>query len=77
MNYVFAFNDFEKSEIARNIEVSKKLSIVEEGKFIVQNEILKETFVYRTTEDIQVRDKKYKEASSTENTHARDVARCR
>ena len=74
VNYVFAYNEFEKPEIAGNIEYRKKVSIVEGGKLIVQNEILKETFVYRTAEDIQVRDNNNMETSSAEDTHVRDVS---
>ena len=74
VNYVFAYNEFEKPEIAGNIEYTKKVSMVEGGKLIVQNEILKETFVYRTAEDIQVRDNSNMETSSTEDTLVRDVS---
>ena len=74
VDYVFAYNEFEKPEIVGNIEYTKKVNIVEGGKLIVQNEILKETFVYRTAEDIQARDNNKIEASSTKDTLVRDVS---
>ena len=79
LNYVFAYNELEKSEIVGgNIKTTREIKIVKKGDMLVKNEVFEETFVYKTRENTsqkkELHSNKEKEATSTEATHTRDAS---
>lgn len=79
LNYVFAYNELEKSEVvADDIKTTHEIKIVTKGDMLVKNEVFEETFVYETRENTLPKKKldshKEKEATSSEGTHTRHVS---